>query len=1058
MSFNIEITFDALYSQEGLEKIDESFLFHLKTQQYPLYELIKNARQKETPLSSGDLLDIAPYLEEFLSSVFNIQGEIAALKKQHEKGNIIAKARRNIIQRQAVFRYNTILMSSFEGERLREKVSLILGDSWSEVEFADALLNPEIRNLSPRDEAYDTLLKYAAWACQSLEGRILHQNSALFYIPLKKIDFENQLHHTIQNKTPSFHLRDGFNLLDPGLTQNQALQEAHYCLHCHRQKKDSCSTGFYEKERRQLKKEERVGFLTGCPLDQKISEMNLLKTQGYSIAALGVVMMDNPLVAVTGHRICNDCMHACIFQGQEPVNIPGIETQILTEVLNLPWGVEIYSLLMRWNPLKSSEFLPLKPTPYRILVVGMGPAGFTLAHYLIQQGHTVVGIDGLNISPLLPSFSRTLIQRVSHLWRNLEERSIGGFGGVCEYGITARWDKNYLDLIRLILERQESFRIFGNIRYGGTITGKLAFEMGFHHIALCTGGGRAKIPSIKNGSAKGVRLASDFLMSLHAVGSYKKESAVTFNIELPAVIMGGGLTAMDTATEVMAYYPRYVEKLLSAYDACPEPPHLSEREQKLIDHGRLVRSERMKAQDEKRLPNFIPFIQAWGGVTVVYHKEFMRSASIQLNPDEVKRAAAQGVRFLEKFDAKEFIADDDGDLIALQGIASQENRIMDVKTVLIAVGMEENPILKQEEPLISASDFYDEEGIKGFPPPFQNKETPYIFGYVGDGQSISLLGDAHPTYAGSVVKAIASAKNAVPFIQKIVNKKLPYMPQSGVQKSRKDFFGYLEGQFLSSVISARFLDEHTKELIIRSPLAAKMFQPGHLFRLWHSAPHPSSPKGKWVPMTGIKADRDQGTLGFIVHNRGLSSSLLAQLKAGDSVNLMGPTGQAFLCSSQDSILMISQGFSSLLMKQLEGGFSQNGARVFHLSSGGHVETLARDLRTLPVALSVITTLLVTMGPGEDLRGLQVYYQEVLRHLLSTKHRALMWVQPPMQCMMKGMCGQCLQHLKNPDTQEEMYVFGCSSSFENFSHIYVANMKNRLAHNALMEKLYAAGKR
>ena len=35
----------------------------------------------------------------------------------------------------------------------------------------------------------------------------------------------------------------------------------------------------------------------------------------------------------TGHRICNDCMKACIYQKQEPVNIPQIETGVLTDVL-----------------------------------------------------------------------------------------------------------------------------------------------------------------------------------------------------------------------------------------------------------------------------------------------------------------------------------------------------------------------------------------------------------------------------------------------------------------------------------------------------------------------------------------------------------------------------------------------------------------------------------------------------------------------------------------------------------------------------------------------------
>ena len=84
-------------------------------------------------------------------------------------------------------------------------------------------------------------------------------------------------------------------------------------------------------------------------------------------------------------------MKSCIFQKQEPVDIPQIETRVLKDVLELPWGFEIYSLLTRWNPLNLDRPVP-KPTSGRtVLVVGLGPAGFTLAHHLINDGHTVVG-------------------------------------------------------------------------------------------------------------------------------------------------------------------------------------------------------------------------------------------------------------------------------------------------------------------------------------------------------------------------------------------------------------------------------------------------------------------------------------------------------------------------------------------------------------------------------------------------------------------------------------------------------------------------------------------
>src|SRR3546814_15645018 len=45
--------------------------------------------------------------------------------------------------------------------------------------------------------------------------------------------------------------------------------------------------------------------ITGCPLDEKISEMHVVKRQGDNIGALDIVIIDNPMCPGTGHRICN---------------------------------------------------------------------------------------------------------------------------------------------------------------------------------------------------------------------------------------------------------------------------------------------------------------------------------------------------------------------------------------------------------------------------------------------------------------------------------------------------------------------------------------------------------------------------------------------------------------------------------------------------------------------------------------------------------------------------------------------------------------------------------
>ncbi|MEP7116838.1 MAG: pyridine nucleotide-disulfide oxidoreductase, partial [Acidobacteriota bacterium] len=157
------------------------------------------------------------------------------------------------------------------------------------------------------------------------------------------LDYQHLVHITRPNPVlpnaltgPDARLRrrDGFTLTDPRFSTREVLSEVHYCVLCHERDKDSCSKGITDKQGAIVANPLGIA-LGGCPLEEKISEMHLLRKRGDAIGALALVMIDNPMCPGTGHRICNDCMKACIFQKQEPVNIPQAETGVLTDVLNL---------------------------------------------------------------------------------------------------------------------------------------------------------------------------------------------------------------------------------------------------------------------------------------------------------------------------------------------------------------------------------------------------------------------------------------------------------------------------------------------------------------------------------------------------------------------------------------------------------------------------------------------------------------------------------------------------------------------------------------------------
>src|SRR5207248_8793405 len=376
------------------------------------------------------------------------------------------------------------------------------------------------------------------------------------------------------------------------------------------------------------------------------------------------------------------------------------------------------------NPLNLRQPVPRAPSGRAALVVGLGPAGFTLAHHLMNDGHTVVAVDGLKIEPLPPDISGVRadgtrvsfrpIREPAELREELDSRVMAGFGGVAEYGITVRWDKNFLKLVRLLLERRAQFAMYGGVRFGGTVGVEDAFELGFDHVALCMGAGKPTVLDIPNGLARGVRAASDFLMALQLTGAAKANSIANMQLRLPVVVVGGGLTAIDTATESLAYYPVQVEKFLMRYetlvaetgeDAVRRNWDDQEREiaEEFLAHARAIREERALAAREGRAARVVELLRHWGGVTIAYRRRLIDSPSYTLNHEEVEKALEEGIAFCESLSPVAVDVDNYG---AARGIRfARESGLggesaehwLPAHTVFIAAGTQPNTVLARED-------------------------------------------------------------------------------------------------------------------------------------------------------------------------------------------------------------------------------------------------------------------------------------------------------------------------------------------------------------------------
>ncbi|MBL8686029.1 MAG: FAD-dependent oxidoreductase [Alphaproteobacteria bacterium] len=965
--------FEDLYQRDGLIRIDQLFLEQVHKANPSLWQRFLAARTNPADIKPIDesnlLIELAPHLDGFLGHFFAIDQELNTLAAQTNRLAPLYACKRLFVQRQAVKAFTPDEIALFDIKAVEKSLQAFLGHNWDELAFATQVMVWE-QQPEQHQPARQLALKYAAWATLTTEGRQRHKAGILFHQP-HKLDHQHLIHLETVDKDGVRMLRlpvseqrgrDGFSLTDQGADLAQALDQANYCIWCHDQGKDSCSKGLRDRKTGAFQKSPFGVTLAGCPLEEKISEMHTLKTQGYAISALAVAVVDNPMLAATGHRICNDCMKSCIYQKQEPVNIPQVETRTLKDVLQLPWGFEVYSLLTRWNPLNIRRPLPKPDRGYKVLVVGLGPAGFTLSHHLMNDGHNVVAIDGLKIEPLPSGLcgidfhgKRTPFQPIFDykiLEEDLDKRIMAGFGGVAEYGITVRWNKNFLKIIRLLLERRQQFRMFGGIRFGGTLTVDDAMRMGFDHIALCAGAGRPTHISMPNGLAKGVRMASDFLMALQLTGAARSDSIANLQIRLPVVVIGGGLTAIDTATESMAYYVRQVEKFARRYQQLTAKlgnavvrQNWSVEDAKIFDefleHAGAIKAEREAARREKRQPLFQNLINQWGGVTVAYRRQLTESPSYTLNHEEVAIAMQEGIQFAEGITPLAVEVDEYQAAKGLKVKVEQDGvvseKTLPARSILIAAGTQPNTTLAKEDCTnITVDGRYfqaiDDQGsiVK---PAYALSKPPaahMLASRYHDGRFISFFGDLHPSFFGNVVKAMGSAKQGYPVISRVMAYNKPTMVTPA------KLVDLLNQQLPVTVHAVNRLTPTIIEVVLKAPKAAAAFQPGQFYRLQNYETHAKYAEKtllamEGLAMTGAWTDVKQGLISVIALEMGGSSDLCATLQPGEPVILMGPTGTPTEISKEKLAVLVGGGLGNAVLFSIGAALRAAGTKVLYFA-------------------------------------------------------------------------------------------------------------------------------
>lgn len=1140
--------FQELFDPAKLVSLDQRFVAYLESADALLQAEFLAYRQEKLsdPKAISELLvAVAPLLEAFIAELFDIEESVGQLQTNtlshqgifgFKKYYVLRLAKRSKFEPQSsdFDTLNAWVSKQLEHHHIQEQ----------DRELAIAKLGARFLE-DPKENEFniDQLANWCVAAMKTEIGRKVVNGWVSFKLP-QSLNYENLVdvvkvknddYGRLEGPANTRRQRDGFTLTDSRMNLRQVLNEVHYCVYCHKNDGDFCSKGFPVK-----KGQEALGLkinpvgetLTGCPLEEKISEMHTLKGDGYGIAALAVVMIDNPMCPATGHRICNDCMKACIYQKQDPVNIPEVETRILTDVLALPWGVEIYDLLTRWNPLRQKQYVAKPYNGLKVLVMGMGPAGFTMAHHLLMEGFAVVGAEGLKIEPLPKHLLDQPIYDYASLQESLDHRVMAGFGGVAEYGITVRWDKNFLKLIYISLMRRPYFQVFGSIRFGGTLTLEDAWQLGFDHLTLAVGAGLPRELRIPDSMAPGMRQANDFLMALQLTGAAKDSSLANLQVRLPAVVIGGGLTGIDTATEVQAYYIKQVEKMYHRYQTMAK--YFGEKTirskfdadalailEELLEHGRLVVHEREQAAKEQRKADFIKLIRDWGGVTIAYRRSMQESPAYKRNHEEVIKAFEEGIYYAEGLEPSAVVLDSQGYVKGLKcrwrimdeegnWMLTDEEQQLPARSIFVATGASPNIAYEYEhrgslQRQANKKDYarfefqdgqlvaVEESGhvkIKHFGP-----FTSYHNGT--QHHRVSFIGDTHPIFHGSVVKAISSAKQSYPHIVQSLEDRI----QKGDKQEYQQFRSQMESLFRAEIVSIKRLNQNVVELKVRAPVCAKHAGPGQFYRLQNyeclaAKVGDTRLQTEALALIGIVRPQEPDIITFMVQEKGVSSRLVATWKVGQHVSVMGPTGarvQAF--NSGEIAMIIGGGLAIAHALSIACALrAAQGRLIFVACFDDPTEVYARDeleaiadtilwvsesskfvkskraqdyyfaddvatalrsyalLQNTSIPLNDVNRVMI-VGGGSLIRTIGHARNAILKPYFRDDILFMASVYGPMQCMLKGVCAQCLQWQIDPATgRRTKAVYACSWQNQPLEIIDVQNIDERLAQNQVQETL------
>ena len=283
-------------------------------------------------------------------------------------------------------------------------------------------------------------------------------------------------------------------------------------------------------------------------------------------------------------------------------------------------------------------------------------------------------------------------------------------------------------------------------------------------------------------------------MALQLTGGFKEDSLANLQVRLPALVIGGGLTGIDTTTEAAAYYPVQVEKFLARWEALVADNGGDEAAafkmydaeeaavaREFLEHGRAVRAERARAEAAGEAPDFADARRRLGRRLAGLPARLKDSPGLPPQPrgdqrSSTRRACASS-RSCRRWPASPTSTARSQAVRVRErrrGRAGRRSVTLPARSLFVAAGTQPNITYEHERPGTFEVDA--SEGVQALRRRARRRRPPAAAPAArrrGRASSRRTTATARwsastatttPVYAGSVVRAMASAKDGTPHV------------------------------------------------------------------------------------------------------------------------------------------------------------------------------------------------------------------------------------------------------------------------------------------------------